>query len=118
MIKIDTEGHDVVILDDLDPRLRPPVIWVEWFREYKYIIYNIENKIEVLHSYSSYILLYRQYVYNYHFHNVYRMMNSVLKNLLNYSIQSLNLVMRSLNQNFLLEKLLDVVISTIKLIYF
>ena len=56
MIKVDTEGHDVVILDDLDSKLRPPIMWVEWFREYKYIIYNIENKIEVLHSYSSNIL--------------------------------------------------------------
>ena len=45
MIKIDTEGHDVVILDDLDPRLRPPVIWVEWFREYKYFKYDRVNKI-------------------------------------------------------------------------
>ena len=44
MIKIDTEGHDVVILHDLDPKLRPPIMWVEWFREYKFFIYDKVNK--------------------------------------------------------------------------
>ena len=44
MIKIDTEGHDVVILSDLDEKLRPPVIWVEWFRRYKFLIYDDENQ--------------------------------------------------------------------------
>ena len=34
LIKTDTEGHDQVILADLDPRLRPGVIWVEWFAGY------------------------------------------------------------------------------------
>ena len=34
LIKTDTEGHDHVILADLDPRLRPGVIWVEWFAGY------------------------------------------------------------------------------------
>ena len=36
VIKIDTEGHDVVILADLPAQLRPPVIWVEWFREFQF----------------------------------------------------------------------------------
>ena len=36
VIKIDTEGHDVVILADLPAQFRPPVIWVEWFREYQF----------------------------------------------------------------------------------
>ena len=34
LIKTDTEGHDHVILADLDPSLRPDVIWVEWFAGY------------------------------------------------------------------------------------
>merc|ERR1711953_504474 len=33
LLKIDTEGHDVVILDDLSP----PVIWTEWFRDYQFL---------------------------------------------------------------------------------
>ena len=36
VLKIDTEGHDVVILADLPAQFRPPVIWVEWFREYQF----------------------------------------------------------------------------------
>ena len=32
------QGHDVVILEDLKGTAwRPPVMWVEWFREYKFI---------------------------------------------------------------------------------
>ena len=40
MIKIDTEGYDVVILEDLDPRLRPPIMWIEWFVIYKFYKYD------------------------------------------------------------------------------
>ena len=36
MVKIDTEGHDAVILSDLDPRFRPRVLWVEWFLRYEF----------------------------------------------------------------------------------
>ena len=36
VLKIDTEGHDVVILSDLPAQFRPPVVWVEWFREYQF----------------------------------------------------------------------------------
>ena len=35
-LKMDTEGHDVVILDDLSEDFRPPVIWIEWLREYQF----------------------------------------------------------------------------------
>ena len=37
VIKIDTEAHDVVILADLPAAFRPPVIWLEWFREYQFV---------------------------------------------------------------------------------
>ena len=37
LLKIDTEGHDVVILDDLTEDFRPPVIWTEWFRDYQFL---------------------------------------------------------------------------------
>ena len=37
LIKIDTEGHDVVILEDLSEEFRPPVILIEWFRDYLYV---------------------------------------------------------------------------------
>ena len=43
LIKIDAETHDSVILFDLDPKFRPPVIWVEWHRSYKF--YDYENLI-------------------------------------------------------------------------
>ena len=44
MIKIDTEGHDVVILEDLKHfNFRPPIIWTEWFEMYKFA--NISNKL-------------------------------------------------------------------------
>ena len=36
VLKIDTEGHDVIILADLPAQFRPPVIWVEWFMEYQF----------------------------------------------------------------------------------
>ena len=36
VLKIDTEGHDVVILADLPAQFRPRVMWVEWFREYQF----------------------------------------------------------------------------------
>ena len=41
MVKIDAEGHDAVILSDLDPRFRPKVGWVEWYLPYEY--YDFEN---------------------------------------------------------------------------
>ena len=32
------QGHDVVILEDLiGTEWRPPVMWVEWFREYMFL---------------------------------------------------------------------------------
>ena len=40
MVKIDAEGHDSVILSDLDPRFRPKVLWVEWHRSYQFFDYN------------------------------------------------------------------------------
>ena len=43
VLKIDTEGHDVVILADLPAHFRPPVIWLEWFREYQFA--DIKNVI-------------------------------------------------------------------------
>ena len=43
MIKIDTEGHDAVILSDLDQRLKPRVLWVEWFLRYEF--YDFDNFI-------------------------------------------------------------------------
>ena len=43
MIKIDTEGHDAVILSDLDPRFRPRVLWVEWFLRFEF--YDYDNMI-------------------------------------------------------------------------
>ena len=43
MIKIDTEGHDAVILSDLDPRFRPRVLWVEWYSGFQF--YDYENLI-------------------------------------------------------------------------
>jgi hypothetical protein len=36
MVKIDTEGHDAVILSDMDPQFRPRVLWVEWFLRFKF----------------------------------------------------------------------------------
>lgn len=37
LIKLDTEGHDQVILSDLAKSdLRPPFIWTEWFASYKF----------------------------------------------------------------------------------
>ena len=47
MVKIDTEGHDVVILEDLKHfNFRPPIIWTEWFELYKFVnISNIGNGI-------------------------------------------------------------------------
>ena len=44
MIKIDTEGHDVVILEDMKHfNFRPPIIWTEWFEMYKFV--NISNNL-------------------------------------------------------------------------
>ena len=35
------QGHDVVILDDLkNTSWRPPVLLIEWFRNYKFICAN------------------------------------------------------------------------------
>ena len=34
LVKTDTEGHDHIILADLDQNLRPRVIWTEWFAGY------------------------------------------------------------------------------------
>jgi len=39
MVKIDAEGHDSIILSDLDPSFRPRVIWVEWHRRYQFYDY-------------------------------------------------------------------------------
>lgn len=40
-IKMDTEGHDVNILEDmLTHSWRPPLLWVEWFTFYRMISYN------------------------------------------------------------------------------
>ena len=43
MIKIDAEAHDAVILADLDPMLRPKLIWVEWHRSYQF--YDYQNLV-------------------------------------------------------------------------
>ena len=37
LLKIDTEGHDVVILEDLSEEFRPPVMLIEWFRDYLFV---------------------------------------------------------------------------------
>ena len=37
LLKIDTEGHDVVILEDLSEEFRPPVILIEWFRDFLFV---------------------------------------------------------------------------------
>ena len=47
LLKIDTEGHDVIILDDLSEDFRPPIIWTEWFREY--IFNDVKKELEVRH---------------------------------------------------------------------
>ena len=49
LLKIDTEGHDVVILDDLTEDFRPPVIWTEWFRDYQFLDFK-EFILEVRHG--------------------------------------------------------------------
>ena len=37
LVKLDTEGHDVIILQDLvHTTLRPPVIWTEWYALYRF----------------------------------------------------------------------------------
>ena len=42
------QGHDVVILEDLIGTVwRPPVMWVEWFRDYKWIKSEKESFLEV-----------------------------------------------------------------------
>ena len=42
------QGHDVVILEDLiGTAWRPPVMWVEWFRDYKWIKSEKESFLEV-----------------------------------------------------------------------
>ena len=56
VIKIDTEGHDVVILSDLPAQFRPPVVWVEWFREFQFadlknLILEVRNYIITCHNY-------------------------------------------------------------------
>ena len=43
MVKIDTEGHDAVILSDMDPRFRPRVLWVEWFLRFEF--YDWDNLV-------------------------------------------------------------------------
>ena len=40
---MDTEGHDAVILSDMDPRFRPRVLWVEWFLRFKF--YDWDNLV-------------------------------------------------------------------------
>ncbi len=50
MMKIDTEGHDVVILEDLKHfKLRPPIIWTEWFHWYQYFDEEEEQILENEH---------------------------------------------------------------------
>ena len=57
MIKTDTEGHDVVILQDLlnFPHFRPPIIWTEWTASYRYtshkddvVIVEVDERVQVL----------------------------------------------------------------------
>ena len=36
-LKVDTEGHDVLILGDLSDHFRPAVVWTEWFREFQFV---------------------------------------------------------------------------------
>ena len=37
LVKLDTEGHDVIILQDLvHTTFRPPVIWTEWYALYRF----------------------------------------------------------------------------------
>ena len=36
MVKIDTEGHDAVILSDMDPKFRPRLLWVEWALRFEF----------------------------------------------------------------------------------
>ena len=44
MVKVDTEGHDSVILSDLEKsEFRPRVLWVEWALRYEF--YDFENLI-------------------------------------------------------------------------
>ena len=40
MVKIDTEGHDAVILSDLHPKFRPRILWVEWALRYGFYDYD------------------------------------------------------------------------------
>ena len=37
-VKIDTDGHDIVILEDFNQsKFKPPIIWTEWFLDYRFI---------------------------------------------------------------------------------
>lgn len=47
-VKIDTDGHDIVILEDLKKsEFHPPIIWIEWFLDYRFIKENGEKIEEV-----------------------------------------------------------------------
>ena len=44
MVKVDTEGHDAVILSDMEnSEFRPRVLWVEWALRYEF--YDFEKLI-------------------------------------------------------------------------
>ena len=37
-MKIDTDGHDIVILEDFNQsKFKPPIIWTELFLDYRFI---------------------------------------------------------------------------------
>ena len=57
MIKIDTEGYDVVILEDLDPKLRPSVMWIEWFTIYQFYKYDRKTQNYIYEVFNFKILL-------------------------------------------------------------
>ena len=63
MIKIDTEGYDVVILEDLDPKLRPSVMWIEWFTIYQFYKYDrkTQNYIYEVFNFKVVYFLYSLY---------------------------------------------------------
>ena len=84
MVKIDTEGHDVVILEDLKHfNFRPPIIWTEWFELYKFVnISNIGNGIlEVWLDFNNIEYTYEFYSFqedNFCTPNSARLFNSII----------------------------------------
>ena len=93
MIKTDTEGHDAVILSDLDERLRPPIIWTEWYRHYKFITYDIENETFLMEVYTIIARIFKKFSLN------FRMRITAPENLLNCLRQLTKLDMKYLSQN-------------------